>query len=156
MDVLLIICLVLMNHVGAAPSPTVAEEIVSALKGTPPSYRQDILIIIAIESSFNDEATSDKGARGLMQLTDIAIKDVVDRQLCGIDQLPTNIYNIKTNVTIGACFYTQLRLRFPDRDEALVYYNGGNAALAAYRKHKPFTESKNYLSKFKALEEKLP
>jgi len=145
-----------MQAVGANPDNQYAERIVKGLKHIHADYRQDVLIIIAIESSFDAKATSSVGARGLMQLMPIAVKHVVQEQLCGITEAPKDVYNIEDNIALGSCFFQSLMVEYNyNRAHALIHYNGGSKAVRAYVKGTPYTESLNYLKKFTELENKI-
>lgn len=155
MIILALMAALLMSYVGVSPDLHFAERIAKAAEIVDQKLRQDVLIIIAIESTFDPKATSSKEARGLMQLTPIAVQHVIQEELCGLVEAPADIYNIEDNIKIGACYYAHLMLRFKDRDEALAYYNGGTPAVNALREGKPFKETIHYLKRFQELEAKL-
>jgi len=88
-------------------------------------YGVDISLIYAIikaESNFNKNATSSKGAKGLMQLMDDTASWCSSK--CGVSY--DNIYNINTNLELGT-FYISYLLDKYDGEEtlALAAYNAG-------------------------------
>lgn len=112
------------------------------------SYYGDVYMIgaiIAQESGYTSSANSNKKAKGLMQLTDIAIKEIVNNNRCGIDKTPDNIYDEKTNIELGSCFFSYLMSIYGNTTEALIHYNGGGAAVNALKEGKPYRESLYYV-----------
>lgn len=80
--------------------------------------------VMAVESSYNPEATSHKGARGLMQVMPATAKEVGSRY--GIEVNDENLYDPETNVKIGTAYLNQLIKEFKgDIKLALAGYNGG-------------------------------
>ena len=114
-----------------------------------------VFAVIKTESSFNKNAQSNKGAKGLMQITDKTAKYIADK--LGIENY--DIFDIETNINFG-CFYIKyLYNKFKDIKTALVAYNAGEGNVALWLldnafsddgkilKEIPFSESKEYLSK---------
>lgn len=105
-------------------------------------YNVDPLLIYAQmrqESSFNDRATSNKGASGFMQL----MPDTARR--FGV----TNIYNPKQNIKAGVKYMRWLLDKFGgDPRLALAGYNAGEGAVTKYgNKIPPYRETQNYVAK---------
>ena len=108
-----------------------------------------IAAIIAAESAFNEKATSSAKAQGLMQLTSIAIKEITNNKLCGIDSPPINVYDVAVNIKLGSCFFKHLTVLYDgNRILALAHYNGGGRAATRLRKKlRPFPETADYITK---------
>ncbi|MBM4278050.1 MAG: lytic transglycosylase domain-containing protein [Deltaproteobacteria bacterium] len=90
-------------------------------------YNQDpkfILALIAIESSFQNQSVSEKGAKGLMQLMPYVAESLA--QELGIEWHgdPT-LFNPFLNVRMGIHYLSQLILDFNDLRIAMAAYNYG-------------------------------
>ncbi len=116
-----------------------------------------VLAIINVESSFNKDAVSNKGAVGLMQLTDGTARFVADMR--GIA-----VYDLKepaTNIDFGCYYLRYLVMKFEELETAVVAYNAGEGNVLRWLrdsrysldgrtlKEIPFEESRNYLEKYK-------
>jgi soluble lytic murein transglycosylase len=80
--------------------------------------------VARVESGFNPFATSGAGARGLLQLTPVtgrALSEVKGEKLNGDAEL----YDIETNVSLGAQYLSALVRQFRSVDAALLAYNRG-------------------------------
>lgn len=119
-------------------APTVAEitahiEDVSARYGVSPKL---VAAIVAVESEFDPNAVSRRGAQGLMQLMPetAASLDVQDS------------FNPRDNLEGGVRHLKRLMDRF-DNDLPLVLaaYNAGEQAVAAYRGIPPYRETRRYV-----------
>ena len=87
------------------------------LAGVPPSL---ILAVARVESNFNPNAKSHKGARGVMQ-----IMPATARGVFGIDA--DELWQPRLNVQLGIQYLQQLHKRYGRRwDLALSHYNGGS------------------------------
>jgi soluble lytic murein transglycosylase-like protein len=87
-----------------------------------------MLAIIEVESGWDPDAVSSKGARGLMQLMSAALEVEARR---GGDLVPTDPHDPFLNVRAGIRYYRRMLRTFKDADLALVAYNAGPARLAA-------------------------
>ncbi|MBS3907327.1 MAG: lytic transglycosylase domain-containing protein [Syntrophaceae bacterium] len=90
-------------------------------------YNQDpkfILALIAIESSFQNQSVSEKGAKGLMQLMPYVAESLA--QELGIEWHgdPT-LFNPFLNIRMGMHYLSQLILDFDDLRVAMAAYNYG-------------------------------
>jgi soluble lytic murein transglycosylase len=89
-----------------------------------------ILAVIRIESAFDVDALSDKGAVGLMQLLPSTAEEVA-REL-SIDWPGEEILlNPSANIAMGTYYLTKLLGRFNDLSVALAAYNHGPNRIAA-------------------------
>jgi len=90
--------------------------------------------IIIHESSYQSDAVSDSGARGLMQLMPETAREL------GIN----NSFDPQENVAGGAQYYRKLLNEFGDHYTALLAYNSGPGTV---RKGKRYKESERYAKK---------
>ncbi|MDI7261281.1 MAG: lytic transglycosylase domain-containing protein [Thermodesulfobacteriota bacterium] len=83
-----------------------------------------ILALIAIESSFQNQSISERGAKGLMQLMPYVAESIA--QELGIEWKgdPT-LFNPSLNITMGIHYLSQLILDFNDIRVAMAAYNYG-------------------------------
>lgn len=83
-----------------------------------------IYAIIKAESNFDEEALSNKGAAGLMQLMDNTAKEVASNELIEYES-GTTLYNPEKNIQIGIKYYVNLKEIFKNDNLALAAYNAG-------------------------------
>ena len=113
-----------------------------------------IYSIINIESHFNKNAVSNKGAVGLMQLLPSTAKEFARKlQLEEYD-----LENPRDNISIGTAYFSYLKNKFKDEKLALCAYNAGSANVIVWMKKYsadgvkldkiPFPETENYIKKF--------
>jgi len=87
-----------------------------------------ILAIIEVESSFEDDAVSPKGARGLMQIRPNTLKFLTKRE--GIRLTSDEIEaDPALRVRLGIRYLRALHDRFKNLDKALMAYNAGPLRL---------------------------
>ncbi len=92
-------------------------------------HHLDPLLLVAVarvESRFDPYAHSGAGAVGLMQIrpptgAELALR--AGRRLVG----PAQLYDVETNVALGARYLEKLEKRYPTLREALLAYNRGPA-----------------------------
>jgi len=97
-----------------------------------------VMAVIHAESFFNPDATSVKGAAGLMQLMPATAHRY------GIDDR----YNPSQNVDAGVRYLRDLLQRYAgDIRKALAAYNAGEDAVDRYRGIPPFEETRDYVRK---------
>ena len=95
-----------------------------------------IKAVIKVESDFNPEAVSKKGAKGLMQIMPDNFKSLAVKD-------PFNPYQ---NIMAGAFYLQQLLKRYEDKLHlALAAYNAGPEAVDKYKKIPPYKETQNYV-----------
>jgi hypothetical protein len=100
-----------------------------------------VLSIISVESNFENVATSNKEAQGLMQL----IPDTAERFNV------KNAYNATQNIK-GGVAYLRWLLAYYKGDVALTIaaYNAGEGAVNKYKGIPPYAETKLYVKKVQA------
>jgi soluble lytic murein transglycosylase-like protein len=122
-----------------APAMVPPEQIDDLVNGNAQSQAVDpalVKAIIANESGFNANATSDVGAQGLMQLMPGTASAL------GV----TNAYDPAQNVAGGTRYIKQLLDRFNgDVRLAVAAYNAGPGAVEKYAGVPPYAETQNYV-----------
>ena len=94
--------------------------------------------VIHTESYFNPNATSRKGASGLMQL----MPATAERY--GI----TDLYSPRQNIDAGVRYLRDLIKRYPKKIKlVLAAYNAGENAVDKYKGIPPYRETQNYVKK---------
>jgi soluble lytic murein transglycosylase-like protein len=104
--------------------------------------------IIQVESSGDPSAISPVGARGLMQLMPIAVKEA--RGACKDLPDELDLLDPETNIRVGVCYLKGIRRFWKTTPEFLAFYNGGFRCRDAVRRGEeiPFQETRRYLLKF--------
>ena len=109
-----------------------------------------LLAMIAIESAGNPKALSTSDAKGLLQLTSIAEKEVCQQYGCPKDY---DIWNPETNILMGyqlASYY--LSEANGDMIGMIVLYNSGYVGHKKYLRGETLAEeTRNYIIKFKQM-----
>ena len=113
--------------------------------------------VINVESGYNSDALSSKGAIGLMQIMP-STGEWISSQI-GEDFSQNEMFNPETNIKYG-CFYLNYLLRyFGDEKLALCAYNAGQGNVVSWLKNEeyskdgatldkiPYKETQNYLSR---------
>jgi soluble lytic murein transglycosylase-like protein len=107
-----------------------------------------ISAVIAIESGFQKDARSPKGALGLMQLMPQTAVSLVSVK----NNIETALVDPATNVGAGARHLKRLIDMYPGRlDLALAAYNAGEGSVAKYAGIPPFAETQAYVRNVMAL-----
>lgn len=97
-----------------------------------------IKAVIKAESDFDHEATSNKGAQGLMQL----MPNTADEMEVG------DPYNPEENIFGGARYLSLLMQRFKnDITLALAAYNAGPEKVEVYNGVPPYTETQTFIKR---------
>jgi soluble lytic murein transglycosylase-like protein len=124
----------------AAPASSVEALNLNALvEETARAYDLDPALvhsIIKVESNYNPNAVSNKGAQGLMQLIPATARRM------GVK----NTFDPKENIEAGVRYYKYLKTIFRDDRLALAAYNAGEGAVARYNFNiPPYPETLNYV-----------
>lgn len=117
-----------------------------------------VLSVIKTESDFNENAISNRGAKGLMQIMDKTGAWAAEE--IGINYfLPNMLFNPEINIRMGCWYLANLETEFTDLDLVLAAYNGGSGNVnkwledPEYSKdgekldYIPFKETKKYVDK---------
>lgn len=107
--------------------------------------------VIYAESRFRADATSPRGAIGLMQLMPTTGRWIAEQL-----GLPTptvqDLYNVDLNVHLGTWYLAQLLARYNDPELALSAYNAGPANVDRWQLtgEDPFLETANHVRRVQA------
>lgn len=111
--------------------------------------------VIKVESKFKKDAVSHKGAKGLMQISDITRDWAIEEMDLG----KINIFNPETNIKIGCWYLNKLFKEFGSLDLVIAAYNGGSGNVSKWLGNKyysrdgenlhniPFRETSDYVKK---------
>lgn len=114
-----------------------------------------VCAVINVESSFDKNAVSNKGAKGLMQLMDSTAEYVSKK----INITEYDIFNEKDNINLGCYYLRYLLNKFDDERLALVAYNAGEGTTRDWLTNEeyskdgktlykiPYKETENYIDK---------
>jgi soluble lytic murein transglycosylase-like protein len=84
-----------------------------------------LLAVIHVESAFDHQAVSPKGAQGLMQLLPVAVAALVEEKKIPPSSAYRNLKDPLHNVKLGASYLGYLKEHFGDWKIALTAYNAG-------------------------------
>ena len=100
-----------------------------------------VLAVINTESSFRESAVSEKGAKGLMQITNSTAKYIAKE----LKETDYEIFSPDINIRFG-CFYLRYLLnKFSVEKTALCAYNAGEGNVLAWLKNDKYSLDKNSL-----------
>lgn len=100
--------------------------------------------VIAVESGFDPEAISSKGAVGLMQV----LPETGERYGVAADanrSVVRRLMDPVTNIAVGTRYLRDLLERYAN-DLALAAYNAGEQAVEQYARVPPFPETQSYVA----------
>lgn len=113
--------------------------------------------VIKAESKFNEKAISHKGAKGLMQVSDITRDWAIEE----LELEEVDIFDPETNIKIGCWYLNKLYKEFGKLDLVIAAYNGGSGNVRKWLENHdysedgeklhniPFQETSTYLEKVK-------
>jgi soluble lytic murein transglycosylase len=114
-----------------------------------------VVSLINVESSFDSHAESEKGAKGLMQITDSTAEYIAGK----LKKNEYNIFDENINIMFG-CYYLRYLLdKFKVEETALCAYNAGETKVREWLGNKeysldserlnviPYKETKNYIER---------
>lgn len=94
--------------------------------------------VMLVESGFNPQAVSPKGARGLMQLMPST----------AVRHGATNVHDPAQNIAAGTKYLSHLLGLFGGNlEKSLAAYNAGEGAVARYGGIPPYSETRDYVRK---------
>jgi len=121
--------------------PPKIEDYEQLIRHTSNRYGVDVALVKAVihtESHFNPDATSHKGASGLMQLMPQTAAKYGIRDL----------YNPKQNIEAGVRHLRYLLVKYRNNmQHAIAAYNAGEKAVKKYAGIPPYPETRNYVTK---------
>ncbi|HVR69996.1 MAG TPA: lytic transglycosylase domain-containing protein [Vicinamibacteria bacterium] len=99
--------------------------------------------VIQTESNFNPRAVSPAGARGLMQLTPVTLRELKVKM-----KVKTDPFNPRENILAGTKYLSMMLDRHDgDVPLALASYNAGPTAVRRHRGIPPYKETRGYVRK---------
>lgn len=119
-----------------APSTSIAD----LVERTAKAHNVDPLLVdsvIRVESNYNPNAVSPKGAQGLMQLMPPTA------QMLGV----TDSFDPAENIEAGVKYLKYLQDLYKDDRLALAAYNAGPAAVDRFKQVPPYPETQKYVEK---------
>lgn len=113
-------------------------------------FHIDPMLVFAVmkaESNFDRYAVSEKGAKGLMQITDKT--GIWAAEKIGIkDFAPANLFITDTNIRIGCWYLGKLKKQFDgDITLAITAYNGGSGRVQEWLKNEEYSSTGKSLEK---------
>ena len=119
-----------------------------------------VFSIIKAESKFDKEAVSNKGAKGLMQITPSTGK-WISEQMKLENYSEDKLFEEEYNIDMGCWYLEELLDEFGDLDLAIISYNAGRGIVKKWLnddryskdginiEYIPYEETKDYLDKVK-------
>ena len=95
-----------------------------------------VYAVIKTESSFNKKAVSNKGAKGLMQITDGTGEYIANK--IGVESY--NLLNENDNIRFGCYYLRYLINKFKSVNTALAAYNAGEGRVASWLKNSAYCQ----------------
>ncbi|AEG60734.1 lytic transglycosylase domain-containing protein [Desulforamulus ruminis] len=151
---LLLIFLIWLGHkeIGRWFYPFPHQEIIYHYAGT---HQLDPLLVVAMiktESNFDPQATSPKGARGLMQIMP-ETGDWISRQMTGEPLPPEQLFNAEKNVSLGTWYLSDLLKEYQgDTILSIAAYNAGRGNVQNWLKAQHWTGERHTIDQIPFLE----
>ena len=98
-----------------------------------------IYAVIKVESGFDKNAISSKGAMGLMQITPKTAEYIA--KLKGDSEKNIDIFNENINIDYGAFYLRYLLDKFKCLESAICAYNAGEGKVKGWLKNKEFSDN---------------
>ncbi len=120
---------------------------------------ETVCAIINVESGFNPNAVSNKGASGYMQLMEPTANWGIES--LGLENITyDDIFDPELNIALGTWYFANLQRQFGSENLAIISYNAGSGNVTKWLdsnnydeeetiKNIPFKETKNYYFKVK-------
>lgn len=120
-----------------------------------------VMAIIKTESGFKKDATSNKEAKGLMQIMDSTANDINNKTNI-VDEVGDNLYDENVNIALGCKYFSSLINKYNGNYYlAICAYNAGMGNIDKWIEQRiidsnlnefrnvnlPFSETKKYLKK---------
>ena len=118
-----------------------------------------VLAVCKVESGFDKNAVSDKGAKGVMQLMDDTFSFVSEKYELGF--FFDDVFDLEKNLAVGIRYLLYLKEKFNDETTVLCAYNAGEGNVYKWLydtryssdgkavDHIPFPETENFVKKVK-------
>ena len=102
-----------------------------------------VFSVINVESHFNKDVVSPKGAVGLMQILPSTAEEIKDE--LGYESF--DLKNPVDNIFMGTYYLSKLQKRFENEESALASYNAGPTAVANWLRDERFSKDGKTLEK---------
>lgn len=103
-------------------------------------YNVDCVLVasvINVESGFDKNAVSPKGAKGLMQITDKTAIWLCEKLKQDYD--PQKLFDAEFNIKLGVYYMSYLLEKFDDVNTALASYNAGEGIVKVWLQNKSYS-----------------
>lgn len=143
--------------------PIEYEEIIEKYSNKYAVEKSLIFAVINVESRFNENAISSKGARGLMQIMpDTAIWLAEKSGIEGITE--ENYFEVENNINLGTWYLAYFLEKYDEKSLALASYNAGRGNVLKWLNDErysddgktlhtiPFEETDKYVKKIEILQ----
>ena len=127
-----------VNAPNVKPAPQVPGEIGKLIENAARQHAVDpqlVHAVIQVESNYNPNAVSPKGAVGIMQLIPSTARRL------GV----SNSFDVRQNIEAGVRYLKYLQDTFRDDRLALAAYNAGEGAVLKYKDVPPYPETEQYV-----------
>ena len=102
-----------------------------------------VFSLIKVESNFKEDAISNKGAKGLMQITESTAKYIAQM----LKEEQGDLLSAKTNIKYGCYYLRYLIKRFKSERTAIIAYNAGEGITSRWLENKEIISSSGEIEK---------
>ena len=102
-----------------------------------------VFSLIKVESNFKEDAISNKGAKGLMQITESTAKYIAQM----LKEEQGDLLSAKTNIKYGCYYLRYLIKRFKSERTAIIAYNAGEGNVQNWLNEKALSSDGKSLDK---------